>query len=170
MNYMLSIPEAKGEITMKDIKKILFPIDFSKVSPLIADWVRTIAEKFGAEIHLLFIARRLGHFSTIDVSEDSISSFESEIIRAGENSMEAFVNTHFSGYPACQPRVELGDAAEEILNYIKAKNIDLVIMGTHGRKGLDRVIFGSVANTVIKKAQAPVMSINPYTIPELKNN
>jgi len=154
---------------MKDIKKILFPIDFSKVAPVIAPWVLTIAEKFGAEIHLLFVARRLGHFSSIEVSEASINSFESEIIRAGETSMEEFVNKHFSGYSACQPRVELGDAAEEILKYIKAKNIDLVVMGTHGRKGLDRIVFGSVANTVIKKAQAPVMSINPYRMPELKN-
>lgn len=154
---------------MKDIKKILFPVDFSKVAPVIAPWVRTIAEKFDAEIHLLFVARRLAHFSSMDVSEASINSFESEIIKAGENSMEEFVNTHFRGYPACQPRVELGDAAEEILNYIKKKNIDMVVMGTHGRKGLDRIIFGSVANTVIKKAQAPVMSINPYRIPELKN-
>jgi len=154
---------------MKDIKKILFPIDFSKVAPVIAPWVLTIAEKFGAEIHLLFVARRLGHFSSIDVSEASINSFESEIIQAGEKSMEEFVNKHFSGYSDCHPRVELGDAAEEILNYIKAKNIDLVVMGTHGRKGLDRIVFGSVANTVIKKAQAPVMSINPYRIPKLKN-
>ena len=154
---------------MESVNKILFPVDFSKASPVIAPWVLTLAEKFNAEIHLLFVARRLEHFSSIDVSEASINSFESEIIRAGEKSMEEFVNKHFSGYSACKPRVELGDAADKILRYIESEDIDLVVMGTHGRKTLERIIFGSVANTVIKKAQAPVMSINPYRIPKLKN-
>jgi nucleotide-binding universal stress UspA family protein len=55
-----------------------------------------------------------------------------------------------------------GDPAEEILKYIAQEKVDLVIMGTHGRKGLDRVLFGSVANEVVKKSPVPVLTINPY--------
>ena len=62
----------------------------------------------------------------------------------------------------------LGDAIEEIINYINNEGIDLVIMGTHGRKGLNRVFFGSVADGVIKMSPVPVMSINPYRVPERK--
>lgn len=153
---------------MKDIKKILFPVDFSKVSPVIAPWVLTIAEKFSAEVHLLFVARRLGHFSSIDVAEISINTFESEIIEAGENKMEGFTNAYFGDYPNIKAKVTVGDAAEEILQYIISEDIDLVIMGSHGRKGLDRIFFGNVANTVVKNAQAPVMSINPYRITSLE--
>ena len=153
---------------MENVKKILVPVDFSKVSPLIAPWARTLAEKFNAEIHLLFVARRFDHFSTLDVSAVAITAFEAEIVQAGERQMDEFVNTHFTGYPACRTRIELGDAAEEILKYVESQGIDLIVMGTHGRKGLDRIIFGSVAERVIKNAQAPVMSINPYGIPTLK--
>lgn len=153
---------------MNNVKKILFPVDFSKVSPVIAPWVLTIAEKFKAEIHLLFVVRRLSHLSGIEVPEMSINAFEAEIIKAGENQMEKFTNEHFGGYPDIKPKVVVGDAAEEILRHIESEGIDIVVMGTHGRKGLDRIFFGSVANTVIKKAQAPVMSINPYRIPSLK--
>ncbi len=153
---------------MNNVNKILFPVDFSKVSPVIAPWVLTIAEKFNAEIHLLFVARRLGHFSSIDVSEMSINTFEAEIIKAGEKQMDKFANDYFIDYPNIKAKVNVGDAAEEILRYIKSEGIDIVIMGTHGRKGLDRIFFGNVANTVVKKAQAPVMSINPYRIPSLK--
>ncbi len=152
---------------MKQIKKILFPLDFSKVSPFIAPWVLTMAEKFDAEIHLLFVARRLGHFSSINVAEASINCFEEEIIRAAEKSMEGFVKNHVEGYPAPKTEIVLGDAAEEILRYIKFEEIDLVIMGTHGRKRLERVLFGSVADRVIKKSSAPVMSINPYRLRDL---
>ncbi len=55
-----------------------------------------------------------------------------------------------------------GDPAEEILKYIAAQKVDLVIMGTHGRKGLDRILFGSVATQVVQKSPAPVLTINPY--------
>ena len=51
---------------------------------------------------------------------------------------------------------------EEIINYIEDQNIDLVIMGTHGRKGMDKVIFGSVAERVLKTSPVPVMVVNPY--------
>ena len=51
---------------------------------------------------------------------------------------------------------------EGLLLQLEANDIDLVIMGTHGRKGLERVIFGSVADRVIKMSPVPVLSINPY--------
>jgi nucleotide-binding universal stress UspA family protein len=51
------------------------------------------------------------------------------------------------------------------LDYISDEEIDLVIMGTHGRKGLDRVFFGSVADRVVKMSPVPVLTINPYKTP-----
>lgn len=81
--------------------------------------------------------------------------------------MEEFVAAHFERYPALKAKVIIGDAAERILNYITSEEIDLVIMGTHGRKGLERVFFGSVADRVIKMAPVPVLSINPHRAKEL---
>ena len=59
----------------------------------------------------------------------------------------------------------LGDAAEEVLNYVQSEGIDLVIMGTHGRKGLEHIIFGSVAERVVKQSPVPVLTVNPYGKP-----
>ncbi len=152
---------------MKAFKKILFPVDFSDVSPEIAPWVRMMAEQFKAEIHLLFVARGLEYLSGVYVHPDSIKVFAGEVMKGGETSMEEFVSAHFVGYPSLKTKVDLGDATEKILEYIKSEGIDLVIMGTHGRKGLERVIFGSVADRVIKMSSAPVLSINPYRVKEL---
>jgi len=149
---------------MKAIKKILFPVDFSEVSPRIAPWVLMVAESFEAEIHLLFVARGLEYFSDIYVAPVAIENFAGEIIQGGETSMEEFVEAHFDKYPALKTKVVLGDATEKILDYVKSEGIDLVIMGTHGRKGLERVFFGSVADRVIKMSQVPVLSINPHNI------
>jgi len=51
---------------------------------------------------------------------------------------------------------------QEILKTIDSEGIDLVIMGTHGRKGLKYVFFGSVAENVVKRSPVPVLTINPY--------
>jgi nucleotide-binding universal stress UspA family protein len=147
---------------MPEFKKLLFPIDFSEVSPKMAPWALKVAKKFSSEIHLLFVARRLEHLASVYVEQVSIEDFENEVIRGAEEKIEEFANTHFHGYPACKTRVVLGDAVEEILNYIKSEEIDLIVIGTHGRKGMDRILFGSVAERVIKMSPVPVMSINPY--------
>jgi len=153
---------------MKVFNKILFPVDFSEVSPKIAPWVLTVAKQFGAEVHLLFVARKLIYFSGMYVDSISIQNFQSEVTSGAKKSIEEFVETHFGEYTSCKTNVVEGDAAEEIINYIKAEGIDLVIMGTHGRKGLNRILFGSVAERVIKMSPAPVLSINPYRVAELE--
>jgi nucleotide-binding universal stress UspA family protein len=150
---------------MKKIKKVLFPIDFSKVSPQIVPWVLLMAEKFDAEIHLLFVSRSFEHLAGVYVPVVSIENFQSEIIKGAETKIEEFANTNFKGYPTCKTKVTVGDAAEEILEYIEKEKIDLVVMGTHGRKGLERIVFGSVAERVIKMSPSPVLSIHPPEIP-----
>lgn len=146
---------------MKAIKRILFPVDFSDASPKIARWVLMVAEKFDAEIHLLFVARGLEYFSDLYVMPASIENFQGQILKGGETAMEGFVSAHFRKYPTLKAKVIPGDPADTILHYIKSEGIDLVIIGTHGRKGLERVFFGSVADRVIKMAQVPVLSISP---------
>ena len=78
--------------------------------------------------------------------------------------MYEFMDEHFSKFPNTEITVVAGDASEEILNYIEEHQIDLVIMGTHGRKGMDKIIFGSVAERVVKTSPVPVMVVNPYKV------
>jgi len=152
---------------MKAVHKILFPVDLSDVSPEMVPWVRFLAKKFSSEIHMLFVVRKFDYFSGLHVAQVSIENFEGEIIKGAETKIEEFANRHFEGYSGCRTKVMVGDAAEEIINHIKSENIDLVIIGTHGRKGLDRIVFGSVADRVIKMSPVPVLSINPYTLPKI---
>jgi nucleotide-binding universal stress UspA family protein len=146
---------------MEFAKKILFPVDLSEVSPKIAPYVKEIASKFGAEVHLVFVARVLQYFTSIYVPHPSVTNFETEIIKGAERKLDEFVKENFQGV---SPKVQviLGDAAEEILNYVRSEGIDLIIMGTHGRKGLEKIVFGSVAERVVQKSPVPVLTINPY--------
>ncbi|MBU2547418.1 MAG: universal stress protein [Proteobacteria bacterium] len=146
------------------INKILLPVDMSEASPLLVPFVRLMGQKFGAEIHVLFVARLFKHLSAIYVPDGSIEVFEADVLRGAEKKLQEFMDEYFrdTRSPAS---VVSGDPAEEILKYAEREEIDMIIMGTHGRKGLERVLFGSVAEYVVKNALVPVLTVNPYRQP-----
>ena len=147
---------------MKTFDKILFPIDLSDTSPNIESWVILMAERFDARIHLLFVARELGQYATFSVVPGAIEQFEAKLLEGAEVKIKEFAEVHLKGYPNVRTRVALGNPAQKILEYIRDEEIDLVIMGTHGRKGIDRIFFGSVADRVVKMSLVPVLTINPH--------
>ncbi len=149
---------------MKKVKRILFPVDLSETSPKIVPYALTMAEKFDAEIHLLFVARAFQYFKAVYVPNISIQTLENEICEGAERCLQEFKDKFFPMRSAVKAQVVSGDISEEILKYIENSDIDMLIMGTHGRKGLERAFFGSVADRVIKTAPVPVFVINPYRI------
>ena len=147
---------------MKKFKKILFPIDFSEVSSEIVPYVISLADKLKAEVHIIFVVRRLENCRSIFVSHAAVENFEMEIVLGAETKMDKFVEAFFNSIIRPKTKILIGDIIEEIIKYIKTKGIDLVIIGTHGRKGMDRILLGSIADRVIKSAPVPVLSVNPY--------
>ena len=149
---------------MKEFNKILFPVDLSESSPKIVPFVTTMAQKFESEIHLLFVARVFEYFSGIYVPHPSISRFEGEILEGAKKRLKEFTEEYFSDFPGTGAEVVAGDISEEILKCAGSNGIDLLIMGTHGRKGLEKVVFGSVAERVAKASPVPVLLVNPYKV------
>lgn len=146
---------------MQTFKNILFPIDFSECSEKVFPYALEMAQKFDAKLRLLFVARDISYLSTVDVAWELLRNTVAEVARAGENRMEAFCDKQLSDFPNYESKVVTGDPAEEIVKFADEQGIDLIVMGTHGRKGLDRTLMGSVADHVIKNASAPVFTINP---------
>ena len=141
---------------MKVFKKILYPVIFSKSSDAIVPFVHIVAKQFKSQIHLLFVVQVFEYLS--------INQPEKEIIAEAKRRLLEFKNDHFNAFPDTITSVVAGDAWEEIIFYIHSNSIDLLIMGTHGRKGFDKIIFGSVAERVIKTAPVPVLVVNPYRL------
>ena len=148
---------------MPRFKKILFPVDLSEASPTVAPYVRTMAEKFNARVYLLFVARVLHHYVTMYVPNPSINQFEKEMLEGAEKRLYEFKDRYFNGIEGLKTSVLPGDPSEEIIRFASEEKIDLIIMGTHGRKGIDKIVFGSVADRVVKTSPVPVMVINPFT-------
>ena len=146
---------------MKQVKKILFPIDFAENYDSLLPWVSTFVEKFGATLYVVFVAQDLSSYSTFYVPHGNIEDFQQQAIDSARKRMAAVVEEFFKQFPKLETRVELGSPAEKILAFIEKEKIDMIIMGAHGRTGLDRMIFGSVANKVVKSASCPVLTVHP---------
>ncbi len=145
---------------MPKIKKILCAVDLSDHSPVVAEYAIMLAKAFDAEVVVLYAAPSLSQYVGFHVPPSSIENFVGEIVTGAEKSMETFVAEHFQGVKAVG-KIISGYAAQEIINYANTNDVDVIIMGTHGRTGIDRILFGSVAEKVIKTSEIPVLTVRP---------
>lgn len=145
---------------MVEIKKILCAVDFSEQSKSVADYARTLALALGAEVVCIYVAPSLSQYVGFKVPASSIDEFVGEIVSGAETTMDQFLEENFKGVDACG-KVLTGYAAEEVLDMATSEQADMIVMGTHGRKGIDRMLFGSVAEKVVKSALCPVVTIRP---------
>jgi nucleotide-binding universal stress UspA family protein len=148
---------------MAQIKKILCAVDFADYSPQVADYARTLGEAFQAEIHVVYVAPTLAQYVGFQIAPSSIENFVGEIIAGAEQTMDTFLTENFAPNQA-HGHVLSGYAAEEILSFANTHAVDLIVMGTHGRKGIDRILFGSVAEKVVKSAPMPVFTLRPREV------
>jgi nucleotide-binding universal stress UspA family protein len=149
---------------MKEFKKILFPIDFSESTPKILPYVLTMSKTFGSAVHLLYVVRDLKYLTSFHVPHPSLDLIENEITENSQKMMDKVCNEDLQGCPHFVKKILVGDAATEIIRYAQEEKVDLIIMGTHGRKGLEKALFGSVADKVVKNSPVPVLTVNPYKV------
>ena len=150
---------------MLEIKRILFPIDFTENSSKILPYVLSISEKYGGIIYLLHVVEDLSKWGGCSyIPHLPLDQYQGAALKGAEKSLHRVCEEQLKSCPNFQKRILYGDPAQEILKTIESEEIDLVIMGTHGRKRLEHVFFGSVAENVVKKSPVPVLTINPYKV------
>lgn len=147
---------------MIEIKKILFPCDLEESLSKILPYVKSVSEKFESSIYLLHVIKDLPLWGSYNVPYATMNDLQNKALKASEKTMDTICEEQLQNSNNLQRRVTVGDPSDEILSTIESEGIDLVIMGTHGRKGLDHAIFGSVAEKVMKKSPVPVLIINTY--------
>lgn len=142
------------------IDKILCPIDFSEHSRKVAQYAVVLAEGLKAEIMALYVAPSFEEYAEFQTSPGLLNSFCEKLTTEAQYRMSLFMGEHFRKLKAIG-RVENGYPAETIMSVTADESIDLIIMGTHGRTGLNRFVFGSLAEKIIKLSPVPVMTIRP---------
>ena len=153
---------------IEQIKNVVTPVDFSDNSKLIAESAAFLAASFKASLVLVFVVQKFEDYSGFFVPQMSIPDFEQDLYSQAEEKMDTFcqeIQTYAQGIGVSDVsgKVLVGDVAEQIVNFSCKGECSLIAMGTHGYKGLEKIMFGSVADKVVKSATCPVLTINPYT-------
>lgn len=146
---------------MYTIRKILAPTDFSDHACRAFGYARTFAERWNAELHLLNVVEPavfpteagLTPIGMMQLSEEMETSAHKNIADLAASDALAGLNV--------KTAVVYGRASSTIIDYASAQDIDLIIIATHGRTGLEHLIFGSTAERVVREAPCPVLTVRP---------
>lgn len=158
----MTMINSEKEQPVDDIKKILVPVDLSDASTILLQYANDMAGKFAARLIFLFVAEDPYSYSGLPV-EISLDPLDEGVVQYAQRRMKSFIDENRRHLAVEFEVVVLsGHPAREIINYAARENTDIIIIGTHGFTGLDRAIFGSVAEKVIKMAPCPVLVINTY--------
>jgi universal stress protein A len=148
---------------MESVKKILVPVDFSKSSSAVLDYAGRIAEKFGATIDVLHVWETPSYRwpdAAIGIEGEPPVTLAALVrSRASEDMDELLRVLEGRALPRIGKRFETGDARDAILRVAVDGRYDLVVMGTHGRRGLSHLVLGSVAEQVVRRSPCPVLTV-----------
>lgn len=137
-------------------EQILLPTDGSDTAEHAVEQAIDVAAKYDATLHVLYIVDETEPVLNTRGSEQTLENLESEGERIVGDTIE---RAKERPVPSVTGAVEQGEPAQTILDYVKVNNIDLIVMGTHGRSGIDRHLLGSVAETVVRHASASVLTV-----------
>ena len=144
------------------IKKILWPTDFSAAAAVAESYVKDLEQKFDAEVHLLHVAEDLTqyeHYWGSGPDSKHVEELNDWALRISRERLEKLCRDQLTDCPRYKIHIVRGDPAKEILKSIAEIGPDLVVMATHGMKA--NFPFGSVAERVVKNSPVPVLTIKP---------
>lgn len=143
--------------------QILFPTDGSEGAAAVSDHVFDLAETHGATLHVINVA---------DTTHDSVTRIEGQIVDVLEREGEKLVQE--TAARAEERNLETvtdvlqGGVAETITAYAAKYDIDLVVMPTHGRTGIERLLLGSVTENVMRHSSVPVLTLDPDDLADVQ--
>ena len=142
------------------VKSILCPIDFSEFSVAAYQYALSLAEYYHSRLVVLHIVELWKYpFADYAAYEVDFAKASQAIDEGGERRLQEFVKEH-SGNVQPELAVSQGNAAECILSFAQTEKMEVIVMGTHGRRGFDRLVLGSTTDKVIRKAVCPVLVVS----------
>ncbi len=145
------------------ISSILLPTDFSECGNYALRYATSLARTFGASIICVHVIEPMvptaGYsgmtepLPIADITEQLEDSAERELPRIAECEECAGLQV--------EEVIAHGEAASEIVRVAKARNVDLIVVSSHGRTGLGRILFGSTAEAIVRHASCPVLVVKP---------
>lgn len=150
-------PDIRG--AMLKINRILFPTDFSEVAERAFLYASSIADRFDAELHVVnvVVPGRPYSASPMDYLTRDLPDTDAAEPRYDEAQI-----------PVIHAEIEDFSPTTAVLGYVKSHDIDLIVMGTHGRSGVDRIITGSIAEDLVRHSSCPVLTLQASSAPKIE--
>lgn len=143
------------------LKTILCPIDCSEFSAAAYQYALSLAEYYKARLICLHVVElRKYPFADYAAYEADYAKFSQAINEGGEKRLQEFVNKRASNHVRPDLTVQQGNASDCILSFAQAENIEVIVMGTHGRRGFERLVLGSTTDRVLRTAASPVLVVS----------
>ena len=152
------MPGRLGACAMIDLKNVLLPVDFSESSLKATEYALSLVSNFRATLHMLHV---------IEDPVVYLPMFESYPVPTREQ-FETYAQDRLENWIAAEDseglKIELrwvhGKPFAEITSYAQENNIDLIIIGTHGRGAVTHLLLGSVAEKIVRKSPCPVLTVH----------
>ncbi len=145
---------------MLKVQKILCPTDFSEFSEQALRYACELAEKFQAEVHLLNVLQ--DYDAVAPGTGETFAPFTEwlpELRKQSEEQLAKLPGPDWTGKLRVLRTTSVGAPVDKITKYAKAHQIDLIVQGTHGRRGVKHMLLGSVAENIVRYAPCPVLTV-----------
>jgi nucleotide-binding universal stress UspA family protein len=146
-----------------DWKRICCPIDFSDASRAATEVAADLARRFGAELVLLH-AYPIPGYTFPDGSVVASPKMMQDLADQAERHLEEWraEAQRLAGTSGVAAERAIGEPAQEIVSWAAKNRVDLLVLGTHGRTGLEHALMGSIAERVVRRAHCPVLTVRPH--------
>jgi nucleotide-binding universal stress UspA family protein len=141
------------------IKTILFPTDFSNGARAAMDHAISLATDYHAKLVLLHVIQDISIAEWYIPSSISVSDLVEDMQKSAEKEMDKWTAEVSVKVKDVKKMVVRGVPFVEIIRTAKDEHVDLIVIGTHGRTGIDHMLFGSTAEKVVRKAPCPVLTV-----------
>lgn len=147
---------------MLEIAQIVVPVDLEKNTPKLIDYAISMANKLDSEIlffHGVELVVAMGEMASGGFTYDD---YNTQRVHYAKQAIDKIVEKASGKCKKCSGKVVVGDVVDEIIDYAKKRKAGMIIMGTHGKRALEKILLGSVADRVLKAAPCPVLVMNSY--------
>ncbi|MGN6340576.1 MAG: universal stress protein [Ginsengibacter sp.] len=150
------------------MKKILIALDYNPTAQHILEAGYELARSMGAEVILMHVVADYTYYSSLDYSPilgfdqfSNLGAMQLDSVTQLENAANEYLE-HLKaqfGYSSIKTLIKDGDAGEGIVEASDNLGVDVVVLGSHSRRGLDKILMGSVAEKVLRKSKIPLYII-----------
>jgi len=146
------------QVARISLKNILFPIDFSQTSNVALPFAVTLARIYGSTLLITHVVPPEPHRQVVP---DRLPIQDDRVWRDAQQRLNEWTKNFSLGSVSCRSLLDEGDLAKVIPQMIREQQIDLVVLGTHGRRGISKLVLGSGAEKIYRSAPCPVLTVGP---------